>query len=75
MTIVERRPFKCPVCEGRGFLLESFYTDDDSTASGYYVTCRTCSGKGIVWGAALVPEKAESEEDETELRTMWEGGG
>jgi len=73
MTIIERRPFKCPVCEGRGFLLESFYTDDDSAASGY-VCCRTCSGKGIVWGAALVPEKAESDEDGDELHTLWEGG-
>ena len=48
--------YKCPVCEGRGFVYNGFY----QTLQDYYTssstateTCRTCGGKGIVWDAEM----------------------
>lgn len=38
----DRKPFKCPVCEGKGKLWP------DGTI-GYH-RCEPCEGKGIVWG-------------------------
>lgn len=46
-------PHGCPICLGRGFVPNGFY----STQTGYWSgsstlaneTCRTCMGTGIVW--------------------------
>jgi hypothetical protein len=45
-------PYRCPVCEGRGRVPVGFYTPHfvGSTSSISPEICRTCSGKGIVWG-------------------------
>jgi hypothetical protein len=45
-------PHTCPVCGGRGTVLQGFYNH-----YGYYhsssmqgvETCRTCGGRGIIW--------------------------
>ena len=44
--------YKCPVCEGRGFVYDGFY---GNTKSQYYTaepygrnTCRACYGTGII---------------------------
>jgi len=37
---VERKPHKCPVCEGRRTILEAHRI----------LNCESCEGKGIVWG-------------------------
>jgi DnaJ-class molecular chaperone len=52
VTITERRPHRCPVCNGRGNLPHGFYNPNptglsDNTAE---VQCRACGGTGIVWG-------------------------
>ena len=48
--------YKCPVCEGRGFVHNGFY----QTLQDYYTSsstatemCRSCGGKGIVYDAEL----------------------
>lgn len=46
------QPYKCPVCDGRGFVPNGFY----NTTTQEYVsvnttpeTCRSCGGTGVVW--------------------------
>lgn len=39
--------YKCPVCEGRGFVNAGFYTN--SKYDPFTVNCRSCNGKGIVF--------------------------
>lgn len=48
-----RTAHRCPVCGGRGIVPTGFY----DTTSGYYTTtttapegCRSCGGRGVVWG-------------------------
>lgn len=70
--------YKCPVCEGRGFVYNGFYGNAKST---YYIaetygknTCRACYGTGIIrdfspqvlfpWVNA-VTNPNEGEEDES----------
>lgn len=43
-----KKPYKCPVCEGRGRVDQTFY--GDSMNASKYVICQTCHGNGIVWG-------------------------
>ncbi len=43
MTVAQ----KCPVCEGKGKMPPGFYPDG---ASGQWIDCRSCSGRGIVFG-------------------------
>ena len=49
--------YKCPVCEGRGFVEEGFYNIGSnvyhSTSTNPTTTCRTCGGKGIVFDAEM----------------------
>ena len=48
--------YKCPVCEGRGFVSRDFYISQNSygtTNSTATETCRSCGGKGIVFDAEL----------------------
>lgn len=42
---LERKPHKCPLCEGSGKRLIEF-------PNGTFISdsCRACEGKGIVWG-------------------------
>lgn len=46
-------PYKCPVCNGKGFVPTGFY----NSLSDYYIStstagekCRSCNGTGITWG-------------------------
>lgn len=44
----------CPVCLGRGLVVEGFYlvyemTDYFTTTGTATERCRSCDGKGIVW--------------------------
>lgn len=48
-----KTPHTCPICSGRGFIGEGFY----STTSRTWVSsttgteqCRSCLGAGFVWG-------------------------
>ena len=44
------KPHVCPVCCGKGEVPSSFYDKDVmATTNNNPVTCRTCSGRGIVW--------------------------
>ncbi len=53
---VEKSPYCCPVCKGRGAVREGFYSygaDNLHTQSGtrlLFVVCRTCNGQGAIWG-------------------------
>lgn len=42
-------PFRCPVCEGRGTMLQDFYTRMTVGNGADDVECRTCEGDGIIW--------------------------
>ena len=49
----EHRPYRCPICNGKGIVPNGFYLGVASTWSGTSVapeTCRACGGSGIVWG-------------------------
>ena len=51
--IVERKPYVCPVCYGKGIVPNGFYlgtSDVWSTFSTEPETCHSCQGTGIVWG-------------------------
>jgi hypothetical protein len=41
----EITPYKCPVCEGKGFVFLIFSITDTRQEE-----CRSCEGKGILWG-------------------------
>jgi hypothetical protein len=45
--ILNKRPFKCPVCEGSGQLL---VIQDGSASTPPTKACHACEGKGLVWG-------------------------
>lgn len=48
----ETEPYRCPVCNGRGFVPGGFYSStSDVWITGTLATevCRTCQGKGVVW--------------------------
>lgn len=45
------QPYRCPVCNGKGIVPVGFYsTGAVSTNTATDEPCRTCHGKGIVWG-------------------------
>ena len=47
------KPYKCPVCEGRGTMPDYFYEiyPGYSTSTGEnQVPCQSCSGTGIIYG-------------------------
>ena len=46
----ETKPYRCPVCGGRGLVPNGFYSFcADSTTAITGETCRTCGGKGVIW--------------------------
>jgi len=49
------RPFKCPVCGGRGKVGCNFYTNGGCGTSSCDETCRSCGGTGIVWSTPEAP--------------------
>ena len=40
------RPHRCPICEGTGGMVASFY---DEEAGAEKVCCKACGGRGFVW--------------------------
>lgn len=46
----ETKPYRCPVCGGRGIVQNGFYNMcADSTTLSNGETCRSCGGKGVIW--------------------------
>ena len=46
----ETKPYRCPVCGGRGIVPNGFYSFfADSTTATTGEACRTCGGKGVIW--------------------------
>jgi DnaJ-class molecular chaperone len=46
---------RCPVCDGRGLVLDSFYIGVTTTSdAGAVERCRTCDGRGAVAVESLV---------------------
>lgn len=44
------RPYRCPVCGGRGIVPNGFYMIyADTTYSSTAEPCRTCNGRGVIW--------------------------
>ena len=41
--------YKCPVCEGRGGMETTFYTDITYSPCAFE-QCRSCKGEGVLWG-------------------------
>jgi hypothetical protein len=56
------RPFKCPVCEGRGFVDECFYDGCEfhEPIGGIMEPCRSCDATGIVWGPPVKDQTDDS---------------
>ena len=40
-----RQPYRCPVCDGRGFILAGFYVLPTINTE----QCRSCGGEGVIW--------------------------
>ena len=60
------KPYKCPVCNGRGLVPFNFYDNiyyGNATIPTPDVTCRSCSGKGIISGEC---EKCKLERERTD---------
>jgi len=50
-AVLVPQPHRCPVCGGRGLVPFNFYTGIDVLSVGTGdISCRSCDGKGIVWG-------------------------
>jgi len=45
---VDKQPFKCPVCEGKGFVPHEFYGELVSSDASPQI-CRSCNGRGVIW--------------------------
>ena len=39
----------CPVCNGRGWMPEEFYSGISNTTTTSRVTCKSCGGGGVVF--------------------------
>ena len=48
----QKRPLRCPVCEGRGTVPKNFYScvHNIKTYDTTEMTCRACLGTGVIWG-------------------------
>ena len=47
-----RKPYKCPVCSGKGFVPNGFYSCTGNSiisASTAPEQCKSCKGTGVVW--------------------------
>ncbi len=46
------KPYKCPVCEGKGMVPGGFYDILPNNTTLSYpapVSCRSCGGTGVIW--------------------------
>ena len=49
---LNKKPYVCPVCFGRGFVAGGFYSSTGSTwvsSTTAPETCRSCNGTGVLW--------------------------
>lgn len=58
--------YKCPVCEGRGTVPADFYTPGGYTINTAPCTCKSCNGKGVIWGLDTYSEFENSGKAEIE---------
>jgi len=58
---MSRQPHSCPVCGGRGEVLDTLYSPYGTASTAYMVTCRSCNGTGIVWEPGWYDEEEDSE--------------
>lgn len=55
-SITSNKPYKCPACAGKGKtqvitnVIEPFETRIIDSQGRHFIECKTCTGKGIVWG-------------------------
>lgn len=42
--------FVCPICGGVGTVPANFYSKDNYTTANNEISCKSCSGKGVLWG-------------------------
>ena len=56
--------YKCPVCDGRGMVPYMFYNKTNLGPIFADVTCRSCSGKGIVFDTIEYKQKSEPKTNE-----------
>lgn len=50
--IPEKKPYKCPVCKGKGIVPDGFYRSFGDTIisiNGTPEQCKSCKGTGVVW--------------------------
>ena len=52
-------PHKCPVCEGKGQVVDPRIRDE--------IVCQTCKGKGIVWEPSVAQEGAAANPGQLDL--------
>ncbi len=45
-----KKPHYCPVCGGKGKLPNGFYGFAETTSEFIPENCRSCNGKGVIWG-------------------------
>ena len=52
----ELKPYKCPVCDGRGRIEIGFYMNPNHIVGVPVLTepCIPCKGSGILWGYGIV---------------------
>lgn len=48
--VFQKMPHRCPVCSGAGQVPADFYIGLGVTTTVEPEQCRSCEGKGIVWG-------------------------
>jgi DnaJ-class molecular chaperone len=49
---LDAKPYCCPICHGRGNVLNGFYTQIDKEWSSTSLTperCNSCRGTGVIW--------------------------
>lgn len=64
-----RKPYRCPVCDGHGWVPAGFYSKDPEPSS-----CRPCEGKGIVWTPFAPLDALFSPEGKVYTALLSEGG-
>lgn len=43
------QPFRCPICGGRGVVVNGFYDGLSVGTDTLSEPCRSCNGSGVVW--------------------------
>lgn len=57
MRIINKIPYKCPICDGVGMVSGGFYNrvnTNDWGSTTISEQCRQCNGSGIVYGEQII---------------------